>query len=212
MAPLEDKPRIEERVGRALASGDLRQNALAPCDLDKVIALGMVGITERIADAVFRVKYANDPKEFDNGLEGVYRLSRALDARLRWRYKRRRLKVIARRVFTYWLMDVCPLCTGVRYVPVSGTARLSDVACPACHGEGKREMPWMKLRLPREPEGIGHGRASKERWARWHRRRLRVQEYQHRHKALLCELEALERVIGDKMVRKLAAEVRSISV
>lgn len=211
MAELDNRAPIEERVGRALARGNLRQNNLGPCDLDKVIALGMVGINERIADAVFRVKYANDPKEYDNALLGVYGIARALDIRARWRYKRRRLWVISRRVFAYWLMDVCPLCTGVRYVPVPGSGRLSDVACPACHGEGKREMPWMKLRLPREPEGIGHGRVSKERWSRWHRSRLRVQDYQQRHRALLCELETLERVIGEKMIAKLAQRVRSIS-
>lgn len=206
MEELENRPMIAERVGRALASGDLRQR-LGPSDLDKVIALGMVGISERLADAVFRVKYANDPKEYESALLGVYGLARALDVRERWRYRRWRLWGMARAVFAYWLMDICPLCTGVRFVPAPGTGRLTDVPCQACHGEGKRAMPWLR-RLPREPEGKRKG--SKERRKRWERCVRRMQELQRRHRTLLCELEVLERVIGDKMVRKLAERVRSV--
>lgn len=198
LAMNDDKARIEEQVGRALSRGDLRQR-IGPSDLDKVIALGAVGITERLADAVFRVKYANDHKEFDTALAGVYGLARAMDARQRWRYRRRRLMWMSKRVLRYWLMDVCQICTGVRYIPAAGTGRLSDVPCPACHAEGKRPMPWVK-RLPQEP-GKRVTRAERRRWQDV---RSTMLAYQERHRALLVALETMERVIGEKMIAKLS--------
>jgi hypothetical protein len=201
LAMSEEKARIEEQVGRALSRGDLRQREVGTGDIDKIIALGMVGISERLADAVFRVKYANEAREYGNALQGVYGLARALDQRERWRYRRRRLWKMAKQVFNYWLMDVCPLCTGVGYEVVSGSPHLSDRACPACHGERKRMMPWLRLRMPQEPGGR---RVTPERRKRWLKRCEMIGVYQKRHRALLVTLETMERVIGEKMIAKLA--------
>lgn len=202
---IDDFPRVEERVGRALSRGNLRQREGA-CDLDKVAALGAVGISEPLADAVFRLKYANDPKSYDDALGGMLGLAHSLDNRHGWRLKRQRTQWMARRVLDYWLADVCLLCTGVGYEVIQGSPHLSDRACPACHGERKRPMPWVK-RLPREPEGR-HGR-SHERYKRWQRVVARMVRLQEQHRTLLVTLENVERRIGEKMIGKLAAQVRS---
>jgi hypothetical protein len=193
-----NKRSVEECVGVALADGDLRQRE-GPCDLDKIAALGMVGIEERLADTVFRLKYANDSKSFDDALLGVYGLARSLDARNRWRYRRSRLRWMAKRVLRYWLVDVCPLCTGVMYETIGGTPHLSTRTCPQCHGSGKMPMPWVR-RLPRQPEGR---RASRARIKRWREVCDTITQSMDRHRLLLVKLEQIERAICEKMENKL---------
>jgi len=205
-APSESRRSIAERVGSALGRGNLRQRP-GPCDLDTIGALGLVGITERLADAVFRLKYSLDAKTYPDALIGVYGLARALDARHRWRLKRRRIRWMARRVLDYWLSDICRRCTGVRYEVVAGSPHLSDHVCQDCGGSGKRKMPWLR-KLPRAPEG--RVRATKARVEK-HKKVCRLlSDAMDRHRHLLCELERLERVIGDKVVAKLAREARSL--
>jgi hypothetical protein len=183
----------------------LRQHE-GPCDLDVIGALGLAGITETLADAVFRLKYNLDARTYDDSLDGVYRLARALDQRHRWRLKRWRLRRMAKTVLDYWLSDVCPTCTGVRYEVVAGSPHLSDHVCQSCRGSGKREMPWLK-KLPRAPEGR---HATRQRVS-WHKKVCRLfNDSMERHRHLLVELEHLERVIGDKVVAKLARQVREL--
>lgn len=206
MAHIEDIPGVEERVGRALSRGNLRQSEHA-CDLDKVAALGVVGIQERLADAVFRLKYANDAHAYEDALEGVRSLARNLDMRDRWRLRPKRLRWMATRVLRYWLADVCPLCSGVGYEIIAGSPHLSDRACPACHGERKRPMPWMR-KLPREPEARHTPRTHVE-WARWRKLCERMVRLQLQHRLLLVTLEDVERRIGAKVIAKLSQEMRS---
>jgi hypothetical protein len=208
----DQKPSIEERVGKALSRGDLRQNDLAPCDLDKVAALGAVGIEEKLADAVFRLKYANDVAGYDEALAGVIGLARVLDVKLKWRARRSRhgFRRMATRVLHYWLAPNCTICTGVGYQIINGSPHLSDRACPACHGERVRPMPWMQVRLPHEPGDTGRDRKSRERWARWQRKCQRIVRLQQCHRELLIALEVAERRIGDKMIWKLAGSARNL--
>jgi hypothetical protein len=196
-------PRIEERVGRALSHGDLRQRP-GPCDLDKVCALGLVGIGERLADAIFRLKYGNDARSYEDAYLGVYTLALSMNMKLHWNLRGKRMRWMVRRVLGYWLVDNCPLCTGVGYEAIPGSPHLSDRACTLCLGTRKRPMPWVR-RLPKEPEGRGVKRETKQRWRRVCERMVRWQET---HRSLLCALELNERVIGDKMVAKLANEMR----
>lgn len=194
---------IEERVGSALARGDLRQRE-GPCALDKVGALGMVGVTERLADAVFRLKYANDHHGYHEALAGVYSIARSLDAKNGWRLKRKTLHWMSKRVLHYWLSDVCPLCSGVGYEVIAGSPHLSDRPCQQCHGARKRPMPWLK-RLPRKPEGR---RVSKVQERRWEAVCRKLSLHIERHRTLLVALERVEWTIGEKMIQKLSDAVR----
>lgn len=195
----EDRPRIEERVGRALARGNMRQRE-GPCGLDVITALGLVGIKERLADAVYRLKYANDPKSYAAALAGVYGLARSMDARQHWRLKRKRLHLMANRVLDYWLNDGCRVCTGLGYITVSGTPMLSDHVCLACSGTRKHAMPWLK-KLPRRPEG---DRAGRPRLKRWYKLCGLLTASMARHRLLLVALETSERSIGEQVRARLA--------
>jgi hypothetical protein len=196
----EDRPTIAERVGRALARGNLRQRE-THCELDVITALGVVGINERLSDAVYRLKYANDAKSYDDALRGVYGLACSLDRRGRWRYHRARLRRMARRILDYWLNDGCHLCTGLGYEVIHGTPHLSDRPCKACHGTRKLAMRWVR-KLPPKPEGRRATKAAVLAWREGIRSRT---DFASRHRALLVELETIERGMGDKMQARLAA-------
>lgn len=200
----ENRPDITERVGSALSRGDLRQRETM-CDLDTITALGLVGVSERLADTVYRLKYANDYKSYNDAFDGVYRLARVLDVRLRWRSRRSGLRRMVTRVLGYWLNDVCFTCTGLGYEVARGSPHLSDRACKACHGTKKRPMPWL-IRLPRRPEGR---RGSRDRVKRWSAKVERINEIMSRHRRLLVELEVSERAIAEKMISKLSREKRA---
>lgn len=200
----DERPGIAERVGKALARGDMRQysragRVLSGADIDTVGALGLVGIQECLADAVFRLKYANDPRSYDGALAGVCRLARSLNTRQRWRYKRKRLHWMAKRVLDYWLNDACRLCTGVGYEVIPGSPHLSDRPCQQCHGTRKLAMPWVK-RIPKKPEGR---RTTKAHRQRWYEVSKRMTHSATNHRSLLVELEIAERRIADRMRVKL---------
>lgn len=201
----EDQPGIEERVGKALARGDMRQRpSYTTCDLDKVAALGIVGIEEKLADAVFRLKYANDSTGYLDALDGVVHLARRLNMEMKWHVRRKKtLRRMAFRVLNYWLAPNCPICTGVGYEMIKGSPHLSDRTCPACHGERTRPMPWMETRMPREPGDIARDRKTRERWARYQRKVTRILRIREQHRDLLVALEIAERRVGDKVVTRL---------
>src|SRR4051812_45053778 len=94
---------IEEKVGISLSRGS---------GLDRVIALGLVGIEESMADAFLRLKIANDPKSYFEALKAVNNLARSLNAQKNWRQKK--LGKMSKVVLDYWLVDICPACTGKR--------------------------------------------------------------------------------------------------
>lgn len=189
---------IHERVGVALSNGNLRQTSR---DIDTIGALGMVGVTERLADAVFRLKYGNDPSSYRDALAGVYGIARSLDARGNWRYRRRRLHWMAKRVLGYWITDLCPSCNGLGFDVMLGTPHLSDRPCRSCRGTRKRVMPWLRKLPKRPPPSLGRGHMEK-----WKKLRSRLQAYAARHREILVGLERSEDIIAMKVSMKLSRQ------
>ena len=184
-----NRPGIDEMVGLALARGDLTPRE-TNCGLDKVMALGMVGMEERITDAIFRLKYANDHKAYADANKAVTDLARRLNTTENWN-QGSRLATIATAALNYWLADMCPACTGKRddpdkmgptSMPMTGTPYLDGVTCDACGGSGKRPYPWL-----REKGRIGHY-----------------------HTVLLVAIECAERRIRDKLITKLSNQIREV--
>lgn len=167
------------------------------CDLDTVVVLGMVSIRDRLADAVYRLKYANDARSYDDALAGVFGMARSMDVRHRWRLKRESMQAMSKAVLDYWLNDACTLCTGVGYEVIPGTPHLSDRACQRCHGTRKSLMPWISS-LPSKPEG------KKARVKEWYALCRDANASMQRHRLLLVALETTERAIGERMKAKLA--------
>ena len=131
-----DIPTIEERVGRAIADGNLTYQSGS---INAIIALGLVGIEEQASEAVMRLKYGNDAVSYGSALRAVSGIAKSLDARHNWRLASH--AVLAAAVLEYWLCDLCPSCTGIGSTPIPGAPVLGP-ACSTCHGSGKRDYPW----------------------------------------------------------------------
>ncbi len=144
-----DRPGVSELMGSALSSGDLSPK-LGPCGLDKVMALGLLGMRDKMADAVFRLKYRPSLVSYQDTLKVVEDLARRLDRAENWRMQPR-IPTMAKAVLDYWLDDICEDC-GARQADTSkmggtakkitGTPALEENVCPACQGSGKRPFPW----------------------------------------------------------------------
>ncbi len=133
-----DYPGVEERVGRALAGGRLTYQSGS---LNAILALGLVGIDELVADAVMRLKHANDPHAYAGAVHAVADMAEKASARHGWRL--RDSLHLATEVVNYWLYDNCPSCTGIGSQVITGTPMLGP-ACPDCRGSGKRQPPWQR--------------------------------------------------------------------
>lgn len=198
-----ERKSIEESVGQALSSGILTGGMLR-----KVVALGIVSISEPFADAVFRLKYGNDAKSYKQVERALCKLARRLNSRKNWRMRRSRLDAIAKAVLDYWLADPCPACEGRGWEKPAGAPYLSDNPCMACLGKpGKRPYPWL---LDKPVIKI----KDKDRHARKRelmKRRAMYEALMDRHVALLCELEQCERHIGEKIIIALSQDVKRFS-
>lgn len=172
----------EERVVTALGAADLKMYP-RPCPAEHVAAFGLAllrlrthpalrAMPERAIDrldAMMRLKFCHESARYREALEGVAAIAAGMARVSRWKTGRA-TKDMARAVLHYWVCDVCVECEGRGYGRVVGTPMLSDRACHVCGGRGVRPPPW-----ERPGAGVGDQRAA-------------------RHKAVLCELERLERI------------------
>ena len=203
MVEEQERISIEERIGDVLASGNLSGNSVRV-----VTALGIVGITEPLAQAVFRLKYSNEAASYPQVLADVRHLARWLNAQRNWRLRRSRLDDMAKAVLDYWLLDTCPACKGRAWKVVPGSPYLSDAACPAClERPGKRPYPWLLIR----PRIKIRDKAPTARKKELLGRRRTFNVHIERYKELLCEIESGERHVGEKVIRALAGSVRQLN-
>lgn len=125
---------IDERIGKSISHGDTIWE-----HIDPLCAMGLVGITERAVDAVYRFRQGLDSHAHESALTAILSISRALDARQNWRYKKH--EALASSVLEYWTVPHCFTCCGRRAQVVDGTPMLGE-ACPDCSGTGQRDYPW----------------------------------------------------------------------
>ena len=91
------------------------------------------------ATKLFRLKYANDPKEYQFVLDTFKTMAVKLFRRMKWGNDSQAY-TLASKVLDYYLFDVCPACMGKGYEVMAGTPMLSDVPCKVCKGEKIRNM------------------------------------------------------------------------
>ena len=128
-----------ERLSAAFNSSDLGTSPLQLKDVDYLIALGHVGLHQRVASAMLRVHYGLRAADYIEALDDVERLVSALNNRLCWRLKKDR-RSIAKQALDFILCPVCPACLGRKYEQESGTPLLSDRICQLCAGTGLRRV------------------------------------------------------------------------
>jgi len=129
---LAERRTVDERIGVELADGYCGS---------AVHALGLVGMTEKAADAVFRFRQGLDSKEHGNALNAILVISRALDAKWNWRYKNH--EQLAANVLEFWTVPNCLACFGRKREVIPDTPMLGEI-CPSCGGSGQRPYPWAR--------------------------------------------------------------------
>ena len=118
---IDERPTIEERVGRALVSSHLEEVFSRLTDLDKVAALGMAGRKSRVGALFIRFAVAHDP----NAYKPLVRLLSRGRGRLH--------ECIAEQAIRELCKPACRTCDGRGRIE-SGAALIWE--CPACQGSG----------------------------------------------------------------------------
>lgn len=106
-------------------------------DRDAILAGAMAG---GWATNLFRLKYANDAKEYQGVLVQFKLIAIQVARRHKWAADDR-IKPLAKHVLDYWITDVCPSCAGKGFEPIASTPMLSESACAECDGTGTRKFP-----------------------------------------------------------------------
>lgn len=131
--------KIIERYATAAIADDLKDRG-PYSDLHILTAAGMAGISDSWETSLFRLKYANDAKEYQSSLDGAEDMARTLSFRNKWQTTPGKTAHIARQTLNYWLADLCPTCLGRGALAIPGTPILEDQPCDQCDGSGRRAM------------------------------------------------------------------------
>lgn len=174
---MSDAVTINEKVARATRSSHL-QHKEQPSDIDTIGALGMAGVENNLASAVFRLKYANEARFYPSALIIVTAECQRLQLKHNWPASSYKFAKLTKACLDYWLNDKCMACEGRGAETILGTPVLSNEACSVCHGSTKLPKPSMATK-----------------------------EWDERFDMLLKRIEDLERRAGGDVMARLARDV-----
>lgn len=146
---INDRPCIRERLACASISDDLELRE-SYCDLDKVAAAGLVGMSESLAIDLIRLKYANGVNTYQGVLEQLTTIVRQEARRAKWKSGVNsatddEICGLAECVLNVWLIDCCIDCAGRGHSVMAGAPILSDDICERCGGTGRRKLDRREL-------------------------------------------------------------------
>ncbi len=118
---------LQKDIASAITSSDLTDEDLFESALDRIEALGHSVHNDGLGIALWRLKWANDPRPFHRA---YLLISKRLDRRP-GDYDRK----IARVVLEEWLNDKCHACAGRGHTVIAGTPH-SHSTCKDCNGSG----------------------------------------------------------------------------
>lgn len=125
-----------ESVSKAQVSGNLGEGKPGQlADVDVIRACGMVSAKNPLGMSLWRIKYSDVWDEVKGALDGLTELLVS-----RRKMPKDAARQSAERVLAHWIGDRCDECGGTGYATIPGTPMLSDVACPACKGQGRVEL------------------------------------------------------------------------
>lgn len=139
---MNDTVTIAEKVALALGSSNLKHSD-RPMPVDTVGALGLAGIDNGLASAVFRLKYSNEARFYSAALAVVTEESLRLSIKHSWSGPAIDFALMNRKCLNYWLNDRCMACEGRGFETILGTPHLSDKPCGQCNGSTKTPIPKM---------------------------------------------------------------------
>ena len=141
---------ITEKYARSTQSSNLRDNDINHnCEPLRAVALSEGANIHKIGHLLMRVKYANDHTSYNALMEKWVAIVEKKATSRKWPKNIVATKV-ANISLVHFLNDGCQICTGKRddsaqsdgltHLPLPGTWVLSDEACPACDGTGKKAL------------------------------------------------------------------------
>lgn len=132
-----------ERVVTALGSDDLRLRT-APCDLDKVIAVGWSGRWRNLGAVAFRARYTLDRESTRVLVRSVSRLALAKARQKKRGGTRQEIERLAACTCQWWLHDKCRTCQGRGCLVIGEQQHTSNIVCENCGGSGFAPAPSVK--------------------------------------------------------------------
>lgn len=129
-----------ERLAVALTSRNLQQKE-ETCSIDYVIALGMIGIKNKMAGAIINLHLTGSPSSYKEARRATVELTRRLSIKRDWKLETKDQYRIADAAWKMYLMPTCPKCTGRKYQVAEGTPLLTARPCQKCQGTGLRHYP-----------------------------------------------------------------------
>lgn len=129
-----------ERIGRAMVSTNLKEREHS-CDLDFVIATGMVGQHHKEAVNILRFHLVGDSPSYRGVRGAAISITHKLNVKRRWGMNPKDLVRVAEIAMKLYLNPRCPKCQGRKFQLVDGTPSLSNRHCQKCQGTGKRGSP-----------------------------------------------------------------------
>lgn len=127
---------VAERLALASITANLGDSALRVTDSDVLKAAGMVGQHKpelALGLALVRLTQNHDTSQLRACVE-------PLAQRLRRQRGTEDALLTVARVLRYLCDDRCEACHGRKFDSIEGTPYLSDVACGACAGSGRKEL------------------------------------------------------------------------
>lgn len=106
-----------------------------------VAALGYAGKDYPIASPLIRMYLAHDKAAVHEARRVACDMASQAARRQGVRLRMADLVAVGRTALDYVVNKTCPRCHGTKYELISGTNRLGDHPCRACHGDGRREVP-----------------------------------------------------------------------
>lgn len=131
---------ITARYASATRSSNLKDDAhhhqTEP--LAAVALCGETGMND-ISHLIWRVKFANDATSFKPLQMKWMEIVKKKSAHRKWPSHISTYSV-ATKSLNHFLNDICPVCMGKGHLSLFGTPVLSDEPCPACNGQGVKEL------------------------------------------------------------------------
>ena len=125
-----------ERLAEAQISSDLSDNSMRLSDVDYLRASGWAAQTCPEGLMLYRLKYANDHREYAQTLRRVYSLAVGKAFRMRLTISHQDLHELAENTLRHWVAPVCPSCLGRGYDKQPDAPMLTDKECKHCKGAG----------------------------------------------------------------------------
>lgn len=126
-----------ERLAEAQISSNLADDPMRLSDVDYLRASGWAAQTCPEGLMLYRLKYANDHREWKQTVQRMYALIVGKAYRTRLTITAGQMRELADSTLRYWIAPICPVCLGRGANVVPGTPNLSDEPCGYCHGTGR---------------------------------------------------------------------------